>query len=193
MIFIDVRNLSILAQIEDENHCSYDYVDIYGGLDDYSGPLYGRYCGLNVSLLMSTCFDFLYRIYNSFFLQKPPDVISMNEALLVRFRSDETMNKKGFSASYVAVDPFEGSEEEISSDSSEMSTPFPGYMKSMYVNSNQLGSRNGGGNTDNSDENTEDSGDNDEEEGYSVYENYNLIKPNNKNKKTEPSENGLID
>lgn len=114
----------------------------------------------------------------------------MNEALLVRFRSDETMNKKGFSASYVAVDPFEGSEEEISSDSSEMSTPFPGYMKSIYVNSNQLGSRNGD-NIDSSDENTEDS-DNDEE-SYSVYENYNLIKLNNKNKKTEPSENGLID
>lgn len=36
-------------QIEDEKSCSYDYVDIYGGLDDYSGPLYGRYCGLNVS------------------------------------------------------------------------------------------------------------------------------------------------
>lgn len=114
----------------------------------------------------------------------------MNEALLVRFRSDGTMNKKGFSASYVAVDPFEGSEEEISSDSSEMSTPFPGYMKSIYVNSNQLNSRNGE-NIDNS-ENTEDS-DNDEEV-YNVYDNYNLIKLNtNKNKKTEPSENGLID
>lgn len=111
----------------------------------------------------------------------------MNEALLVRFRSDETMNKKGFSASYVAVDPFEGSEEEISSDSSEMSTPFPGYV---YVNSNQLGSRNGE-NIDNSNENTEDS--DTDEDGYSVYENYNLIKLNNKNKKTEPSENGLID
>lgn len=36
-------------KIEDEKACSYDYVDIYGGLDDYSGPLYGRYCGLNVS------------------------------------------------------------------------------------------------------------------------------------------------
>lgn len=112
----------------------------------------------------------------------------MNEALLVRFRSDNTMNKKGFSASYVAVDPFEGSEEEISSDSSEMSTPFPGYMKSIYVNSNQLGSRNGGDNIDNS-ENTEDS----DEVVYNAYDNYNLIKSNNKNKKTEPSENGLID
>lgn len=110
----------------------------------------------------------------------------MNEALLVRFRSDGTMNRKGFSASYVAVDPFEGSEEEISSDSSEMVTPFPGYMKSVYV-SNKLGNRNG----DNTD-NTEDT--DAEEEVYNEYDNYNAIKlNNNKNKKTEQSENGLID
>lgn len=109
----------------------------------------------------------------------------MNEALLVRFRSDGTMNRKGFSASYVAVDPFEGSEEEISSDSSEMVTPFPGYMKSVYVN-NKLGSRSGD-NTDNTDDTDN------EEEVYNEYDNYNSIKLNNKSKKTEPSENGLID
>jgi hypothetical protein len=34
----------------------------------------------------------------------------MNEALLVRFRSDDTIVNKGFSAAYVAVDPV-GSEE----------------------------------------------------------------------------------
>lgn len=111
----------------------------------------------------------------------------MNEALLVRFRSDGTMNRKGFSASYVAVDPFEGSEEEISSDSSEMVTPFPGYMKSVYVNSNKLGNRNG--------ENIDNTEDTDaEEEVYNEYDNYNAIKlNNNKNKKTGQSENGLID
>lgn len=38
------------SQVEDEKACSYDFVDIYGGLDDYSGPLYGRYCGTNVTL-----------------------------------------------------------------------------------------------------------------------------------------------
>lgn len=111
----------------------------------------------------------------------------MNEALLVRFRSDGTMNRKGFSASYVAVDPFEGSEEEISSDSSEMVTPFPGYMKSVYVNNNKLGSRSGD-NTDNTDET-----DNEEEEVYNDYDNYNTIKLNSKSKKTQPSENGIVD
>lgn len=110
----------------------------------------------------------------------------MNEALLVRFRSDSTMNRKGFSASYVAVDPFEGSEEEISSDSAEMVTPFPGYMKSVYVNNNKLGSRNGD-NIDNTDDTDSD------DEVYNEYDNYNTIKLHNKNKKTEPSENGLID
>lgn len=34
----------------------------------------------------------------------------MNEALLVRFRSDDSLMNKGFSASYVASDPM-GSEE----------------------------------------------------------------------------------
>lgn len=116
----------------------------------------------------------------------------MNEALLVRFRSDGTMNKKGFSASYVAVDPFEGSEEEISSDSSEMVTPFPGYMKSVYVNNNKLGSRSGD-NTDNTDDTDTDTDTDNEEEVYNEYDNYNAIKLNNKNKKSEPSENGLVD
>lgn len=101
----------------------------------------------------------------------------MNEALLVRFRSDSTMSFKGFSASYVAVDPFEGSEEEISSDSSEMATPFPGSLKSIYAN--KLGSN---------------SGSEDEDETfYNEYDNYNSIKQNNKKKKSEVSENGLID
>lgn len=42
--------------------------------------------------------------------QNPTDIISMNEALLVRFRSDDTIVNKGFSAAYVADDPM-GSEE----------------------------------------------------------------------------------
>lgn len=31
-------------------------MDVYGGLDDYSGPLYGRYCGQNVGLAMVNLF-----------------------------------------------------------------------------------------------------------------------------------------
>jgi len=47
---------------------------------------------------------------NVFCPQNPTDIISMNEALLVRFRSDDTIVNKGFSAAYVADDPI-GSEE----------------------------------------------------------------------------------
>lgn len=41
---------------------------------------------------------------------------------------------KGFSASYVAVDPFDTSDEDVeNSYSSEMVTPFPGSLKSIYI------------------------------------------------------------
>ena len=51
---------------------------------------------------------------------------------MVRFRTDDSMQLKGFSASYVAIDPFETSDEMNSdSRSSEFATPFPGYLKSM--------------------------------------------------------------
>lgn len=95
------------------------------------------------------------------------------------------MNKKGFSASYVAVDPFEGSEEEISSDSSEMATQFPTFGKNVYVSNNKLGRAPGTG--DATDEDTDN-----EDENYNEYDNYNSIKHNNRNRKAEP-ENGLID
>ncbi|XP_049534973.1 tolloid-like protein 2 isoform X2 [Anopheles darlingi] len=72
-------------ELEEEKLCSYDYVEVYGGLDDESGPLHGKYCG------------------NS----NPPEIISMEEGLLVRFRSDDTVGFKGFSASYVAISPNE--------------------------------------------------------------------------------------
>lgn len=38
------------------------------------------------------------------FRQVPPEIVSTNEVLLVRFKSDDTINSKGFSATYVAVD-----------------------------------------------------------------------------------------
>lgn len=121
--------------------------------------------------------------FDSFFLlrrQKPPDIISMNEALLVRFRSDGTMVFKGFSASYVAVEPFAESEEEeeIHSDSSEMATPFPGYMKSIYASK-----------ADNDNDNEE------EEQFYEYGNNFNTIKEtaNIKKSDTEVPDNLLID
>ncbi|XP_055621202.1 tolloid-like protein 1 [Toxorhynchites rutilus septentrionalis] len=98
--------------VEEERMCSYDYVEVYGGLDDASGPLHGKYCG------------------NS----NPPEIISMDEALLVRFRSDDTVGFKGFSASYVAISPFgngQSTDEELS-ESAEI-TPFPGSLKNTVI------------------------------------------------------------
>lgn len=125
----NVQLTFLTFDIESETYCSYDYVDVFPGPDDYSGQKFGRYCGNN----------------------KPPDIISINEALLVRFRTDDTTTFKGFSVSYVAVDPFDGSDE-MNSDSSEMVTPFPGYLKSIYAqNGNE----------------------NEEEEDYNEYDNFN--------------------
>ncbi len=143
-------------QIEDEKTCSYDYVEVFSGLDDYSGPLYGRYCGSTVSYYTFHARKTKVKIFD--FLKKPPDIISINEALLVRFRTDGTMVFKGFSASYVSVDPFEGSEE-MNSEDSEMVTPFPGYLKSIYV-----------AKLDNDNDNDED------EDDYNEYDNYNKVK-----------------
>ncbi|OAD59859.1 Tolloid-like protein 2 [Eufriesea mexicana] len=71
----------VTFQLELESDCNYDFVEVYSGLDT-SGLLYGRYCG------------------NS----NTTDFISINEALLVRFRTDDTISNKGFMAFFVAVD-----------------------------------------------------------------------------------------
>ncbi|GLV41047.1 tolkin [Carabus blaptoides fortunei] len=86
----NARIMFVSFELEDETDCGYDYVEIFSGLDA-SGPSYGRYCG-------ST---------------KPSDIISMNEALLIRFRSDDTISGKGFSIAYEAVEPYGSEEEEI--------------------------------------------------------------------------------
>lgn len=75
--------------------------------------------------------------------QNPPDIISQSEALLVRFQSDETMVFKGFSVSYVAVVPFDD-DEEMSSDSEETATPFPGSLKSIFSHNEDNGGGGGG-------------------------------------------------
>ena len=36
--------------------------------------------------------------------QIPPEILSVDEALLLRFKSDDTINAKGFSAAYVVID-----------------------------------------------------------------------------------------
>ncbi|KAH8417139.1 hypothetical protein KR222_004379 [Zaprionus bogoriensis] len=97
--------------IESSENCTYDYVQVFSGMEDTSGPMYGQYCG-NVP---------------------PQDIISMTDSLLVRFKTDSSVPMKGFAAAYVVVDPFNNSDEDVeNSYSSEMVTPFPGSLKSIY-------------------------------------------------------------
>ena len=42
--------LSFLTfDVEDEKGCSYDYVEVFSGLDDNSGIMHGKFCGSAVS------------------------------------------------------------------------------------------------------------------------------------------------
>ncbi|KAL3876182.1 hypothetical protein ACJMK2_034053 [Sinanodonta woodiana] len=68
-------------EIEDETDCGYDNVEVFDGQHD-TDPLIGRYCGSKI----------------------PPEITSTGEHLLVRFRSDDTINWKGFSAVYMEGD-----------------------------------------------------------------------------------------
>jgi len=43
----------------------------------------------------------------NFSSQIPPEIVSANEVIMVRFKSDDTINSKGFSAAYVAIDESE--------------------------------------------------------------------------------------
>ncbi|CAH0558861.1 unnamed protein product [Brassicogethes aeneus] len=74
--------------VEDEKDCGYDYVEIFNGIDS-SGLSYGKFCGTS----------------------KPHEIISSQEGLLIRFRTDDTLVSKGFSIVYEAVETL--TEEEI--------------------------------------------------------------------------------
>nr|XP_014088119.1 dorsal-ventral patterning protein tolloid isoform X1 [Bactrocera oleae] len=113
----NVQLLFLTFDIEASENCTYDYVQVYSGMEDTSGPMYGQYCGNTL----------------------PQDIISLTDSLLVRFKTDDTVTMKGFSASYVAVDPFENSDEDFNSYSAERATPFPGSLKSIYEDSDEYG------------------------------------------------------
>ena len=56
-------HLSFLTfEMEDEQDCGYDFIEIFSGFDD-TGPSYGRFCGNKI----------------------PPEIISVDDALLLRY------------------------------------------------------------------------------------------------------------
>ncbi|KAK2192635.1 hypothetical protein NP493_27g02025 [Ridgeia piscesae] len=77
-----VRLRFLTFEVEDETDCGYDYVEIYDGRDASSKQL-GHFCGNQI----------------------PQEFISTGRHLLIRFKSDDTINWKGFSATYVLAGP----------------------------------------------------------------------------------------
>ncbi|XP_064618038.1 tolloid-like protein 1 isoform X2 [Liolophura sinensis] len=67
-------------EVEDEGDCSYDQVEVYDGEEESSVKL-GRFCGSEV----------------------PSELTSSGEYMLVTFKSDDTINMKGFLASFTVT------------------------------------------------------------------------------------------
>lgn len=59
--------------------CAYDHLEVYDGRDGRS-PSLGRFCGT----------------------KKPPPVVSSGNRMFLRFFSDNSVQKRGFEASYEA-------------------------------------------------------------------------------------------
>ena len=100
-----VRLLFLSFEIEHEQGCGYDFVELFDGEDD-SSPLLGRFCGNTVSYNSKYLVP---HFYASFDVQLPPEFLSSGESLLLRFHSDDTIHSKGFSVAYRAL---EANEEE---------------------------------------------------------------------------------
>ncbi|XP_042658381.1 tolloid-like protein 2 isoform X2 [Tyto alba] len=67
-------------EIEEEADCGYDYMEIYDGYDS-TAPRLGRFCGSGP----------LEEIY------------SAGDSIMIRFHTDDTINKKGFHAQYIST------------------------------------------------------------------------------------------
>ncbi|XP_076614626.1 bone morphogenetic protein 1-like [Chaetodon auriga] len=67
-------------EIEEEADCGYDYVELYDGADIKS-PRLGRYCGSGT----------------------PEEVYSAGDAIVLKFHSDDSINKKGFHVRYTST------------------------------------------------------------------------------------------
>ncbi|KAM7369047.1 hypothetical protein PAMP_013346 [Pampus punctatissimus] len=67
-------------EIEEEADCGYDYVELYDGADIKS-PRLGRYCGSGA----------------------PEEIYSAGDAIVLKFHSDDSINKKGFHVRYTST------------------------------------------------------------------------------------------
>ncbi|KAG7281288.1 hypothetical protein CRUP_030971 [Coryphaenoides rupestris] len=67
-------------EIEEEADCGYDYMELFDGGDTKS-PRLGRYCGSG----------------------PPEEIYSAGDSIVIKFRSDDTINKKGFHVRYTST------------------------------------------------------------------------------------------
>ena len=110
-------HLSFLTfEMEDEQDCGYDFIEIFSGFDD-TGPSYGRFCGNKIPPEIISVDDALllrWIFLNSMFRYEFKDnqivvyvwrwIVRLNYYYYCRFKSDDTINSKGFSAAYVIID-----------------------------------------------------------------------------------------
>ncbi|XP_059819218.1 bone morphogenetic protein 1-like [Hypanus sabinus] len=67
-------------EIEEEVDCGYDYMELFDGSDD-TAPRLGRFCGSG----------------------PPEEIYSAGDSIMIRFHTDDTINKKGFHARYTST------------------------------------------------------------------------------------------
>ncbi|KAJ8260725.1 hypothetical protein COCON_G00164480 [Conger conger] len=67
-------------EIEEEADCGYDYMELFDGTDT-KAPRLGRYCGSG----------------------PPEEIYSAGDSILIKFRSDDSINKKGFHLRYTST------------------------------------------------------------------------------------------
>lgn len=67
-------------EIEEEADCGYDYMELFDGYDG-TAPRLGRFCGSG----------------------PPEEVYSAGDSVMIRFHSDDTINKKGFHLRYTST------------------------------------------------------------------------------------------
>lgn len=108
---------------------SYDYIEVFDGGEELSDKL-GRFCGSN----------------------KPLPFVSTGNELLLKFKSDDTVNWKGFHAVYKLVDPL--SEESVAptqssanvSANANKNAKRPTEVNSMVINTADAASEEAGQN-----------------------------------------------
>lgn len=92
-------------EIEEEADCSYDYVELYDGADVKS-PRLGRYCGSGVSDAAKTAHTeriSSHPVCRLALPQTPEEIYSAGDALVLKFHSDDSINKKGFHVRYTGT------------------------------------------------------------------------------------------